>query len=43
MHNDTTLERNDHLNHSQKESTEDNLLHAIVVPDEMRLSESPQV
>ncbi|HHX5651393.1 TPA: antirestriction protein [Enterobacter cloacae] len=42
MHNDTTLERNNHLNHSQKESTEDNLLHAIVVPDEMRLSFWPQ-
>lgn len=42
MHNDKTLERNDHLNHSQKESTEDNLLHAIVVPDEMRLSFWPQ-
>lgn len=38
MHNDTTLERNNHLNHSQKESTEDNLLHATVVPDDMRIS-----
>lgn len=42
MHNDTTLERNGHLNHSQKEPTEDNLLHAIVVLDEMRLSFWPQ-
>ncbi|EOY5382722.1 antirestriction protein [Cronobacter dublinensis] len=42
MHNFKTLERNNHLNLSQIESTEHNLLHATEVPDEMRLSFWPK-
>ena len=40
MYNDTTSKHND--NHSQKEPTGDQLLHATVMPDGMRISFWPQ-
>lgn len=42
MYNDTTSKHNDHHNHSQKEPTGDQLLHATVMPDGMRISFWPQ-
>ena len=42
MYNDTTSQHNDHHNHSQKEPTGDQLLHATVMPDGMRISFWPQ-
>lgn len=42
MYNDTTSKHNDHHDHSQKEPTGDQLLHATVMPDGMRISFWPQ-